>query len=144
MSKFLTWRLNHWTRHSLVLLGAGLVYVAIGFGFIYAEPGIEKDPSLKIALHWINMDQWGYIFIGCGTAALLAANWPIGKKAWGYMFLTALSAAWCSFYILAILFYGAPKVVWISALTWGLLAFIWWAVSGMLSPEQVRRMHGPD
>lgn len=145
MTKFSSWRFSHWTRHSLILLGAGLIYIAIGIGFINAPPLIGKDPSLKIALHWISLDQWGYIFIACGICAIAASTWPIGKKVWGYMILTALSLAWCSFYVLAIIFYGAPKIVWISGLTWGLLAFIWWAVSGLISPEQLRRMnHGPD
>ena len=132
--------IRNWTRHSLILIGAGLIYLGIGIGFLSAPKLVAKDPSLKVALQWLTFHQWGWVFISCGFLAILASGWPMGKKVWGYMLLTALSSAWATFYVLAVVFYDAPKLTWISALIWGLLAFIWWGVSGLLSPEHVRRM----
>lgn len=136
---------KNWTRHSLILLGAGAIYIGIGIGFLNAPPIVAKDPSLKVALQWLTVTQWGWVYIGAGIAAMISSLWPMGKKVWGYMMLTALSIAWGLFYAIAILFYGAPALSWISALIWGLLAFIWWAVSGLISPQHVRVMNdGPD
>jgi hypothetical protein len=130
----------HWTRHSLVLFGAGLIYIGIGIAFIYAPGYVGKDPSLKSALRLLTLNEWGWLYIAAGIAAGAASIFPLGKKVWGYMVLTALSAAWAWLYSMSVFFAGAPKITLLSGLIWLLLAFIWWAVSGLLSPEHVEKM----
>lgn len=131
---------SHWTRHSLVLIVAGLIYVGIGYAFI-ASPGyVGKDPSLKSALRLLTLDQWGLVYICTGLFAMGAAFSPIGKKTWGYMILTAISSAWAMLYVMSVVSGGAPKITLLSSLIWLLLAFIWWAVSGLLSPEHVKKL----
>lgn len=133
------WR-RHWTRHSLILIGAGLIYIGIGIGFHAAPPIVAKDPSLVVALHWLSMHAWGWVYIAAGTIALSASLWPSKNKVWGYMVLTGLSSAWACFYALAIVFHHAPSLVWISVLLWSVLAFNWWAVSGLISPEHIEEL----
>lgn len=131
-------RKKYWTRHSLVLTVAGLIYVGIGFAFIVSPGYVGKDPSLKSALNLMDLDDWGVVYIVVGLGAMTSAHAPIGKKNWGYMLLTALSSAWAALYTMSVLFGGAPKIALLSGLIWLQLAFIWWAVSGLLSPEQVK------
>lgn len=131
---------RRWTRHSLVLVGAGLVYVGIGVAFILAPGYVGKDPSLKSALRLLTLDQWGIVYILIGTIALISAFLASGRKIWGYMVLTALSSAWAFLYVMSTFLNDAPKITLLSGLLWLLLAFIWWAVSGLISPEHVEKM----
>ena len=137
---------SYWTRHSLVLTVAGLIYVGMGYGFIVAPGYVGKDPSLHTALRLMTLDEWGGLYIFVGALALSAAHFPVGKKTWGYMVLTALSSAWAALYLLSVISGGAPKITLLSSLLWLLLAFIWWAVSGLLSPEYIEKLmpHAPD
>lgn len=131
---------KRWTRHSLVLVGAGLVYIGIGVAFILSPGYVGKDPSLHSALRLFSLDQWGLVYILAGSLAFLCAFFPLGKKVWGYMVLTALSSAWAFLYVMSTFVNNAPKITLLSGLLWLLLAFIWWAVSGLISPEHVAKM----
>jgi hypothetical protein len=135
---------RNWTRHSIVLGVSGLIYAGIGFSFIYAPGYVGKDPSLWMALKYLTLSQWGLIYLGVGFLATFAGTFPIGKKTWGYMALTSLSSVWAFCYVLSVVFGGAPKRTVLSALVWSLVAFLWWAVSGLLSPEHVKRMMRND
>lgn len=135
-----TFKESHWTRHSLVLIVAGLIYIGIGYAFVVSPGYVGKDPSLKSALRLLTLDQWGFVYIGTGVLATISAFSPIGKKTWGYMILTAISSAWALLYVISVITGGAPKITLLSSLIWLLLAFIWWAVSGLLSPEHVKKL----
>lgn len=132
------WGVRGWTRHSLILVMAGVMYIGIGVAFFYAPPQAKLDPSLKIALRWMTLYQWGWVYIGFGITAAISSLWPMGVEKWGYSVLTFISSAWAAFYLLAVILVGAPPIVLISSLLWALLAFLWWAVSGLISPEAVR------
>lgn len=131
---------KRWTRHSLVLVGAGLVYIGIGVAFILAPGYVGKDPSLHSALRLLSLDTWGVVYIVIGSLAFTCAFFPLGKKVWGYMVLTALSSAWAFLYVMSTFLNNAPKITLLSGLLWLLLAFIWWAVSGLISPEHVEKL----
>lgn len=131
---------RRWTRHSLVLVGAGLVYVGIGVAFILSPGYVGKDPSLKSALRLLSLDGWGTVYILIGALAVAAAFLPSEKKIWGYMVLTALSSGWAFLYVMSTFVNNAPKITLLSGLLWLLLAFIWWAVSGLISPEHVEKL----
>lgn len=132
-----------WTRHSIVLSVAGAIYVVIGLAFFLAPKGTDKAPSLKTAVRFLSLNGWGAVFVVCGVLALLAAFSTLGHKTWGYMVLTGLSSGWATLYVAAVVFEHAPVVSLISALTWTLLAFVWWGVSGLISPEHLNQMmHG--
>lgn len=131
---------ERWTRHSMVLLGAGAIYISIGVSYLTSGPLVKKAPSLKVALQVIPLEGWAAIYITVGLLAFLAAFLKFQYKVYGYMVLSALSCAWAFFYVMAILFEGAPKATWIVALIFTLLAYIWITVSGLVSPERAREL----
>ena len=123
-----------WKRHSLVLLVAGLVYIMIGISYVLADPTPSRAASLKIALRWLELSHWGGIFILSGLLAILSSRWPPFSETWGYTVLTGLSAGWAGFYLVGVLD-GAPRQGLSGVLSWGLIAFMWWAISGLVNPE---------
>jgi len=131
---------QRWTRHSLVLIGAGAIYIAIGVSFLNASGLAKRAPSLKVALHVIPIQGWGIIYICVGVAVMLTSIMTFSWKVRGYMLLAALSSGWAAFYIMAIFFEDAPKITWVSACLFLLLSYIWITVSGLISPERAREL----
>jgi len=131
---------QRWTRHSLVLIGAGAIYVSIGVAFLNASSLAKRAPSLKVALHVIPIDGWGIIYILIGAAAMASSMMTFWWKVRGYMILAGLSSGWAAFYIMAIFFEDAPTVTWVNALIFLLLSYIWITVSGLISPERAREL----
>lgn len=133
------WRaLRPWKRHSLVLMVAGLVYICIGFSYIFAEPTRAKTSALSVALSWMPFEAWGGVFIFAGLLSIMSSRWPPVSKTWGYMVLTGLSAGWSAFYWVGIVFENSSLSNLSGVLAWGLIAFMWWAISGLLNPNDVR------
>lgn len=122
-------------RHSLVLLVAGTVYVAIGGAFLTTPITPERERSLQYALMVLDFHGWGMIFITAGVLAVISSKWPPVSETWGYTILTGLSVLWAGFYVPAVLFGSAPNSVLTGTLTWALLGFLWWAISGLVNPK---------
>lgn len=129
-----------WQRHSLVLMVAGLVYVLIGLSFILTDPTPARTQALKYAISWLSMDGWGWIFIFSGLLSILSARWPPVSETWGYTVLTGLSAAWSGFYLMGIIFGHQPAANLSGVMSWGLIAFMWWAISGLINPPPKQGM----
>lgn len=127
-------------RHSLVLIVAGLVYVAIGFAYIRADPTPAREQSLKYALNFLSYNNWGYVFCLVGVLAIISSRWPPVSETWGYMVLTGQSSAWALFYGAGILFGDSPMGNVTGVLSWGLIGFMWWAISDLLNPEVIGAM----
>jgi hypothetical protein len=125
-----------WTRHSLVLLVAGLIYVGIGFAFCFTRPTGAKEQALHFALKWWSFQTWGVIFIVAGVLAVISSRWPPVSRTWGYSVLTGLSAAWAAFYGVGIFFADSPTTNLTAGLSWALVAFLWWAISGLRDPDR--------
>lgn len=123
-----------WQRHSLVLMVAGIIYILIGVTYAFGPPSPTRSIALQFAYHWMDPYGWGIIFIVCGLLAILSSRWPPMSVTWGYTALTSLSAAWGAFYGVGILFGTSPPSNVSGLLSWGLLAFMWWAISGLLNP----------
>jgi len=128
-----------WTRHSRILLGAGAIYIGIGVSFFYTPKIYAKAPSLKIPLEVLSLDGWGWVYIACGTVAVIS-GFLNTKRPLGYMVLTAISTAWALFYIAGVIFEKAPKLTLITGLLFGMLGFVWIEVSGFISPEAVKQI----
>jgi hypothetical protein len=128
--------LRGWQRHSLVLAVAGTVYALVGISYILSDANAARESSLRIALAWMPFDAWGCVWILVGMLAILSSRWPPASETWGYTTMTGLSAAWSAFYLFGI-FLGAPPQGFSGVLVWGLMAFLWWAISGLVNP--VRR-----
>ena len=131
------WGIRPWRRHSLVLMVAGLAYVAIGNSYILAAPTEARRRALVIALSWFPIQYWGAIWIMVGVGAIISARWPPVVETWGYVALTGLSAGWSATYLMGIIFKGAPSSGFTQVIVWGLMAFLWWAISGLVNPDKV-------
>lgn len=127
--------LRDWQRHSLVLAVAGTVYLLVGVSYILAEPNPTREIALRIALDWMPFGAWGIVWIAVGSLAIISSRWPPASETWGYTTMTGLSAAWAGFYLAGI-FLGAPAQNISGVLVWGLMAFLWWAISGLVNPDK--------
>jgi hypothetical protein len=139
------WRgIRGWKRHSLVLLVGGLIYVTYGLSLMYTEQVKSTLVALHVALSWWSMYWWGVIYIFAGLLGIISSRWPPVSETWGYAVFTGLSAGWAAFYMAAIMFTGSPLSNIRGVLTWGLLGFMWWAISGLLNPQPKNRgdLHG--
>jgi hypothetical protein len=137
----LTWRHHLWglrpfKRHGLVLLVAGVAYALIGVTYIVTKPTRSRREALALALHWFPMPFWGAIFLTIGLLAIISARWPPVAATWGYMLLTGLSAGWAATYLLGVMFEHAPSGNLTGTFNWGLLAFVWWSISGFVDPDK--------
>lgn len=128
------------SRHSLVLMVAGLVFMAIGVSYVNTEPTLSRTVALHFALAWWGFETWGYIFILAGALAIVSARWPPISETWGYMVLTGLSGAWALFYLAGVLFHDSSPSNISGVLSWGLIAFMWWGISGLVNPANVKKL----
>lgn len=124
-----------WSRHSLVLTVAGLAYIFIGLATYYIEDDGTRAVALTIARSWMPFEAWGFVFVIVGLCAMISARWPPKLDKWGYTLLTSLSAGWGAFYIMGVLFAGTPVSNLSGTAIYWLVAFMWWAISGLVNPE---------
>lgn len=145
-SRFIGFR--PWRRHSLVLVVAGLSYVGIGNSYILAKPSEAREQALVVALSWFPLEIWGIIWILVGLVAIISARWPPIAETWGYMVLTGFTAGWSATYLTGIIFEDSPTSNLLSVLIWALVAFLWWAISGLVNPTDkvvvISNELGPD
>jgi hypothetical protein len=115
---------------------AGTVYILIGVVYLNTPKFGPTWVALDIARSWLSLDSWGVIWILAGIMAILSARWPPKIETWGYMALTGLSAGWGAFYILGVIFGDNTIGSFAVGLMWFLVAFLWWAISGLISPQK--------
>lgn len=138
------WGLRPWKRHSTILMVVGVLYALIGFQYIVAAPNQSRERALAAILQFSSIHVWGVIFLIAGILTAISSRWPPFAETWGYMMLTGLSSAWSMSYLIGMLFYHSPKSNTTGVLVWGLLAFMWWAISGLLNPDSTAvTSHGP-
>lgn len=136
LSEAQAWALRPFKRHSLVLLVAGIVYVTIGVSmFTDVASGNSRTIALQFALKWWGWHGWGLVFIAAGALAIVSSRWPYLSEKWGYVVLTGLSAGWACFYLAGMWPGHAPVSNWAGVFSWGLIAFMWWAISGLSNPD---------
>lgn len=128
--------LRSWKRHSTILVVVGFLYVLIGLGYAFSPPTEGRTNSLKVLLQVAPIQFWGSLFMLAGLLAMLSAKWPPFAESWGYMVLTGTSSGWAATYLLGWGFFGSPTGNLGQALLWGILAFVWWAISGLPNPER--------
>lgn len=137
------WRgIRPWKRHSLVLLVAGGAYFWTGISYITAEPTEARTVALQFAFRWMDLPSWGVIFCMAGVLSVISSRWPPISETWGYSVLTGLSTGWSAFYAAGILFGDSPKTNWSGVIIWGLMGFVWWAISGLKNPDGTGATHG--
>lgn len=129
--------LRPWKRHSLVLAVLGTIYVLLGVTF-FAPPGPGRDKTVQAAIDVMPLPAWGVVFIIVGLLSLLSSRWPPASETWGYTALSSLSALWGTVYIWGVVIYGNPASTLSGTLVWFGLAFLWWAISGLVNPPSRR------
>lgn len=138
-----------WTRHSLVLMVAGLMYAMVGISYLVT--GLDDTRKVSVAGHL----QFGHKALGVfdldasdhaiwtfyavnwiivGALAMISSRWPPASETWGYTAMCSFSTFWSGCYLLS-LNSGSPDRVLSGALVWALLAFLWWAISGLVNPR---------
>lgn len=135
------WGLRPWQRHDLILLVAGIIYILVGVAWVIAEPNHGREVALQILLSVAPMPFWGAVFIAVGTTCVVSARWPPVSETWGYVVLTSLSMGWGSAYLLGIVLGNSPWTNISGFLVWGLVSFMWWAVSGLKNPVRTGVMN---
>jgi hypothetical protein len=126
-----------WQRHSQVVAGAGLVYVAYGVNMLFIEPSDARVRGLELGLSWMSLHAWGVIWVFVGMLGLVSTRWPPASETWGYSALAGLAALWSLFYALGMVFLGTPVNGIAGALVWGLVSYLWWGISGLRNPEEI-------
>lgn len=124
--------------HSVVLTVAGFVYIAIGITYLSADPTFQRLQALKYALNIIDYNTWGFVWIFVGVLSVVSSRWPPVSETWGYMLLTGQASAWALFFAASIVFGNSPQSNWTGVFSWGLLAFMWWAISKLVNPEVLK------
>lgn len=127
---------RQWKRHDVILCVGGLLYMLIGLYYTGTTNSSTRNIALEILLRVAPMKFWGGVFIFAGIAGIISSRWPAFAETWGYVVLTSVSAGWAGAYLMGILFASAPLTNIISTLVFGLFAFMWWAVSGLLNPDK--------
>jgi hypothetical protein len=130
------WGLRPWKRHSVILMVGGFMYTLLGIQYIVAGPNKAREIALKVLLDVAPIQFWGGVFIFAGLLAMVSSRWPPFSETWGYMVLTSLPAGWGATYLLGILFFDSPATNSTQVALWGMLAFMWWGISGLLNPDR--------
>jgi hypothetical protein len=130
------WGFRPFKRHGLVLVVAGLSYILYGLIYILAEPTENRKIALQIAFDWFPIEFWGSVFIIIGVLSIISSRWPPVLEMWGYALLSGLSCGWAATYAAGVIFEDSPISNLTGTLNWGLLAFLWIAISGFVSPDK--------
>lgn len=130
-----------WNRHSLILITTGFIYLAIGIMFSLQPATQLRAENLKFALAIMPYSGWAIGFMIVGVFTMITSRWPSMPKSLGYSTLTGWTAAWASFHIFGGAATGNTAYI-ASGFAWGVIAFLWWAVSGLLAPPKERTSGG--
>lgn len=130
------WGIRPFKRHSLVLMVGGAAYICTGLVYIWSTPTHDRQVALQVAFNWFPITFWGSVFVAVGLLAFLSSRWPPVAETWGYMVLAALSAGWSATYAAGVIFEDSPISNLTGALNWGLMAFLWWATPGFVTPDK--------
>jgi hypothetical protein len=134
--KYHAFTLRPFNRHSLILTFAGCAYTLTGANYVLASPTSARQIALAVALQWFPLEFWGMLFIFVGLLTMLSSRWPRLSDSWGYAILTALSAGWSATYAAGVIFEKSPVANLTGTVQWGLLAFLWWAIPGLVTPDK--------
>lgn len=134
--QYVWFALRPWRRHSLVLAVAGLLYVFLGLTYIITPVDPARAEAFRIPLLWLPLPVWGCLWVTTGLLAIISARWPPASETWGYSAMAGTAALWASFLAGGVAL-GAPATNLTGTLVFALLAFLWWAIAGLLNPDDL-------
>jgi hypothetical protein len=114
----------------------GILFILIGISYITASPSPARELALKPILQIAPIQFWGSLFVLSGLMAMISSRWPPLTETWGYMVLTGMSSGWGATFLMSIVFFHAPTTGLSQVFIWGILGFMWWAISGLLNPDK--------
>lgn len=126
--------LRPFRRHSLVLVVAGSMYIAIGVSILTSTPTC-RAAALRVPLTWAPPVVWSTMFIVVGILAVLSSRWPPASEKWGYSVLSGLSALWATFYAWGLFSLGSAALPGLEV--WSLVTFLWWAIAGLVNAHEL-------
>jgi hypothetical protein len=101
----------------------------------FSTPSEARLEALYYADNLLPYRYWGILFVVAGILASVSSRWPPVSETWGYTVMTGLSSAWSTFFLAGVLLHESDPVNLTAALIWGLVAFLWWAISGLVNPR---------
>lgn len=116
---------------------AGILYTLVGVSYALSHPTPGRKQSLSFLLEIAPQQFWGGLFMLAGVLTSISSVWPPFAHTWGYMILTGLSAGWGAVYLMGMLFFSSPSTNITQVCLWGILAYMWWAISGLINPDEV-------
>lgn len=144
MSRGGNWSFGQVTCHSLILVAAGITFIAQGFSVREYVINGPRWESLMLARDVMALDKWGIAWIMIGTLVFLFAHWPNMARTWGYTLLTGWCIGWGLFYIMGSPFVDRPLAAGMAhGIFWLAQGFIWWAVSGLPDVVATRNARMP-
>lgn len=131
--------LKPFDHHGMVLTVGGMTYILTGFSLFFGDDlGRLRQTYLVVAANMFPLRIWALIFILGGVLASVSGRWPaFCTRPWGYMTLSGLASGWSAVYFLGWAFGKAPLTNINYAVLWGLMALLWWAVSGLVDPGEL-------
>lgn len=125
------------TQHSMVIVVGGLVYICIGLMMImtwtYDGP---RASAISAGLMVAPLGFWGSLWMFIGVAVVASSRWPNNKEKWGYTALAGMAGVWAAVYLAGLLFDNNTLSETGGAFSWGLVAFLWWAVARLANPDR--------
>lgn len=129
--------LRPWRRHSMVLAFAGSVYLLLGLLMVMLPMTDQRASSLVLVLRLAPIEFWGGVWILFGLLTLSSTRWPAeSSETWGYTALAWLAGWWSAQFVVGVVLLGAPMTSLNGSLVYGLLGFLWWAISGLENPKE--------
>lgn len=130
--------LRPFKRHSIVVTVGGLVYVIYGFLILATwAPLGPRASAVSAGLLVAPLSFWALLFIFSGAMAILSSRWPVFNEKWGYVALCGMAATWMAAYLGGLFFDNNTLAETGGALVWGLVAFLWWGIAGLMNPDKV-------
>lgn len=138
------YKFRPFTRHSLVLLVGGFMLFVYGFVVHTWTPDGPRAASIAVALKLAPLDFWAVLWSCVGFFAMASSVWPAASEKWGYALLTAASSGWSAVYLTGLFISGNNVGEASGAIIWAVIAFLWWAVAGLMNPEKVVVVFEPE
>lgn len=127
-----------WDRHGLILLTAGISYILLGITYSLSEVTQSRRDHLELMIDIMPFELWTKGFFVVGVISIISSRWPSKPRTLGYATLTGWTSLWSGFYIIGGLTEPMGEAYISVGLAWATMAFLWWAISGLISPPKER------